>query len=416
MKAIALCMLFVLCAQSWGQHSAPNYVCINEIKTVGVNGYLDEYVELFNVSDSLFDLGGYCLTYFRRDGLALPESLTTLPDGKLYRVLYLFPDSTFIEPFHYFLLSTKECSELKKPDAVMKNNLLSNGQIILMNIDKKDTLDAVSWGQIDSVLTNEGLPAKYLEPIIGPPVSPELWPDPQWSIQRNPEGMDTNDNFVDFEMRDFTTPMNSEDVLKLVLDNSVQAEYLEKDRINVKWKTLSVTKNLSFEILYRCAEAPDWHCLDTSSSLIHEVKKDTNIFSYSFYFDSSQKIQSICLKENDFSHQARFSIAVNVDLDKSIEAAAPQLFQLGQNYPNPFNPVTTIPYRIITPNTLSIKIYNLAGKEIKTLFSGYRSSGAYTVEWDKTDGQGQKVPSGTYFYVLNYGHQERQVKKMIVLN
>ncbi len=91
MKAIMIlllvCAALLISASAQGQHPAANHICINEIKTTGENGFLDEFVELFNLSDSLFSMAGYALLYFDRFGEALPESLIVLPDGKTYRVL-----------------------------------------------------------------------------------------------------------------------------------------------------------------------------------------------------------------------------------------------------------------------------------------------------------------------------------------
>ncbi|MBD3288684.1 hypothetical protein GF337_07780, partial [candidate division KSB1 bacterium] len=66
MKKIQLLMLlFTLHAcEVYGKHDPSNYILINEIKTYGVTDFSDEFIELFNVSDSLFNIGNYKILYY----------------------------------------------------------------------------------------------------------------------------------------------------------------------------------------------------------------------------------------------------------------------------------------------------------------------------------------------------------------
>jgi len=82
--------------------------------------------------------------------------------------------------------------------------------------------------------------------------------------------------------------------------------------------------------------------------------------------------------------------------------------KLNQNYPNPFNPTTNISYVLPFNASVSVKIFDLAGREVRTLASGYQQQGAYSVNFDATN-----LSSGVYFYVLraNAGGNE-MVKTM----
>ena len=75
-------------------------------------------------------------------------------------------------------------------------------------------------------------------------------------------------------------------------------------------------------------------------------------------------------------------------------------FNLQQNYPNPFNPSTTIEYTLQKEDKVELKIFNVLGKEIKTLINKSQQNGNYKVVWDGTDNKGEKVSSGIYFYRL----------------
>ncbi|HMN47533.1 MAG TPA: lamin tail domain-containing protein [Ignavibacteriaceae bacterium] len=70
-------------------------------------------------------------------------------------------------------------------------------------------------------------------------------------------------------------------------------------------------------------------------------------------------------------------------------------YVLNQNYPNPFNPTTTISYQIGKQSFVSLKVYNLLGKEVATLINEVKSPGTFEVKFDGTN-----LSSGIYFYKL----------------
>jgi hypothetical protein len=92
----------------------------------------------------------------------------------------------------------------------------------------------------------------------------------------------------------------------------------------------------------------------------------------------------------------------------------PANFYVYQNYPNPFNPSTVIRYNIPQSANVSIKIYNMLGQEIKTLFAGNQNLGVHSVIWNGDTNFGTKAASGTYIFMVKYNNQF-QVKKMILL-
>ncbi len=75
-------------------------------------------------------------------------------------------------------------------------------------------------------------------------------------------------------------------------------------------------------------------------------------------------------------------------------------FYLSRNYPNPFNPSTTIRYEIANDGQISLIVYDVMGRKVKTLTNGYASAGQYSVVWDGRDDSGMQVSSGVYFYVI----------------
>jgi hypothetical protein len=78
----------------------------------------------------------------------------------------------------------------------------------------------------------------------------------------------------------------------------------------------------------------------------------------------------------------------------------PKDSRLSQNYPNPFNPETNISYQIMTNEFVSLTVYDVLGRKIKTLVSEAQAPGYYTVFWKGQDENGQRMPSGFYLYTL----------------
>ncbi len=91
------------------------------------------------------------------------------------------------------------------------------------------------------------------------------------------------------------------------------------------------------------------------------------------------------------------------------EIQKPQGFSLSQNYPNPFNPTTRIAYSLDKTQQVSLKIFNLLGKEVATLVSEEKTAGHYEAIFNAAG-----LPSGIYFYQLKAGNQS-QTKKLTLL-
>jgi hypothetical protein len=82
---------------------------------------------------------------------------------------------------------------------------------------------------------------------------------------------------------------------------------------------------------------------------------------------------------------------------------------LNQNYPNPFNPATQIEYSIPQNGFVTLKVYNVLGQEVSTLFSGMQTPGSYKATFD-----GSNLASGVYLYRLEAG-KSSVTKKMILM-
>ena len=93
------------------------------------------------------------------------------------------------------------------------------------------------------------------------------------------------------------------------------------------------------------------------------------------------------------------------------ENSTVKTYALNQNYPNPFNPVTMISYQIPLSGLVTLKVYDLTGREIAVLVNGVENSGQHQIQFN-IDRYG--LSSGVYFYKLTSGSYT-EVKKMMVI-
>ena len=94
--------------------------------------------------------------------------------------------------------------------------------------------------------------------------------------------------------------------------------------------------------------------------------------------------------------------------------AIPSSFSLSQNFPNPFNPKTDISFGLPNTDNVTLKVYDIMGRCVKTLVDERLEAGAHTVIWDGTTDDGSAVTSGVYFYKLSQGDNVI-TKKMMML-
>ena len=83
--------------------------------------------------------------------------------------------------------------------------------------------------------------------------------------------------------------------------------------------------------------------------------------------------------------------------------STPAAFVLAQSYPNPFNSSTVIRYELATDGAISLVVYDVLGRRVRTLIDGMARAGTYTAVWNATNDEGQNAASGLYFYRLQAG-------------
>ena len=97
------------------------------------------------------------------------------------------------------------------------------------------------------------------------------------------------------------------------------------------------------------------------------------------------------------------------DNQKQVSNIIPEKYDLSQNYPNPFNPVTKINFSILKSGFVTLKVYDITGREIKVLVNEMKQSGYYTVDFN-----GAGFASGVYFYRIQ-SSDFTSVKRMVLI-
>jgi hypothetical protein len=111
---------------------------------------------------------------------------------------------------------------------------------------------------------------------------------------------------------------------------------------------------------------------------------------------------------------SEYSDMVEATLLSLVGDLTPEVFALHQNYPNPFNPITQIKYDIPEDALVSITIYDIMGRSIKSLVNSNQTAGYHSISWDGKNNLGEGVSAGMYLYMIQAG-EFRQVRKMVLL-
>jgi subtilisin-like proprotein convertase family protein len=94
---------------------------------------------------------------------------------------------------------------------------------------------------------------------------------------------------------------------------------------------------------------------------------------------------------------------------EEVAGGIPEVYSLDQNYPNPFNPTTTIQFSIPKQSPVTLRVFDILGREVRTLVNEVKNAGAYRVQFDATG-----LASGTYFYRMEAGSY-LETRKLLLL-
>lgn len=120
-----------------------------------------------------------------------------------------------------------------------------------------------------------------------------------------------------------------------------------------------------------------------------------------------------------FDPSADFNKIITTTVDQSTDVAdggyaIPGQFSMGQNYPNPFNPETKIAFNLEKAGDVTLEVFDILGRKVSTLQSGYLGAGQYEYTWHGADHSGRQAASGIYFYRLS-SNEFSLTRKMTLL-
>jgi len=157
--------------------------------------------------------------------------------------------------------------------------------------------------------------------------------------------------------------------------------------VTLRWQTTNEVNNYGFDI-ERKPENCNWEKVGfvkgsgtvTTSSNYTFSDKNLNTGSYSYR-----------LKQTDFNGNYEYH-----SLSNTIEIQTPKKYEISRCYPNPSNPVVNINYKLPEASNVTIKIYDILGREMKTLINEIQNAGYYTTKFD-----GSSYSSGIYYFGIS---------------
>ncbi|HPS65199.1 MAG TPA: T9SS type A sorting domain-containing protein, partial [Ignavibacteria bacterium] len=186
----------------------------------------------------------------------------------------------------------------------------------------------------------------------------------------------------------------------LAFNSSVQ----NGNDVLLRWSTSSEIDNSGFDI-ERKSSTSGWNKI----AFIKGNGTTSTVSQYSF---ADRKLNSgkfsYRLRQIDYNGNFQY-----LNLSGDVNISLPPKFFISQNYPNPFNPLTKIDFAIPSDANVIIKLYDIRGREIKTIYTGSTTAGYYTVSLSSDD-----LSSGTYFYrieALTRIQQFYEIKKLVIL-
>ena len=125
------------------------------------------------------------------------------------------------------------------------------------------------------------------------------------------------------------------------------------------------------------------------------------------------EVDNSCIPDNTTQRvRTNWTYAASADVDEDVPIV--NKFTVQGNYPNPFNPVTKIRFSTERISDVKVTIYSILGEEVAVTHDGQLSAGTYNITWFGTDYNGNKVPSGVYFYEVK-SDSRIQKGKMLLL-
>ena len=359
------------------------FLASNDSCCTDESGEYDDYIEIHNFGTAAADIGGYIIT----DEIGNYDDYYQIPTGN---------DSTIIEPGGFLLLWADKDSEQGVLHVEIKLSVAGE-QIGLFMQDSITVIDTLTFAeQFDDISYG-----RY-------PDGSDSW----HFMHPSPDTTNTAYNVIPAAFS-LSEPSNN---TQITIDES----NVNTGSITFTWGASSDANGDSLYYLMRAASAEIGdHGLDTNATSIEvsyldiiEDMSENNVTAATLGW-TVLVTDGIDTVEAD---NAPFSITIDGAnaLSAYLEGLIPDEFALHQNYPNPFNPTTTMRYDLPETDLVNITIYDMLGREVKTLINQTQDAGYRSVIWDATNDYGKPVSAGIYLYQIQVG-EYISTKKMVLL-
>jgi hypothetical protein len=232
------------------------------------------------------------------------------------------------------------------------------------------------------------------------------WRIPIASYQRILEGVSNGLTNTLTPLATFVPPDNSPLPITLASFTATYDEFLPG--MELEWITLNEINNYGFYPQKRVQQSASFKDIPRSFTPGHGTTNIPHRYSYHDLSTTTPPIQ-YRLKQLDLDGTVHFSRIVAVySTTQVVQNSFPTTFHLYNNFPNPCNPTTMIRYSLPHRCHVTVRVYDILGKEVATLVEGIQPAGQHDVKWDVTN-----VPSGIYVYSLEAGSLHR-TQKLIV--
>ncbi len=175
---------------------------------------------------------------------------------------------------------------------------------------------------------------------------------------------------------------------------------LSNGHVRLNWMTLSELNNYGFEVQRSTEAATGYETIPNSFVQGHGTTTEPQYYTYTDV-TSTPGSWYYRLKQYDLDATVHYTEGIQIDILTGVGDAEtiPVAFEVSQNYPNPFNPSTSIKFALPERTHVTLRVYNLLGKEVATLVNGDFSAGRHDVQWNASD-----VASGVYMYRIQAGN------------
>ena len=184
----------------------------------------------------------------------------------------------------------------------------------------------------------------------------------------------------------------------LVINPIPQLQVNQGDNFIYQVNTFNFNRDtLTFSLINN---SPSWLTINTKTGLITGTAPSSNNFG---------QVTVLVTDKHNNSDEAFFNVVTGIEFENTI----PNDYKLLQNYPNPFNPETIISFQIPVISNVTLKIYDVLGREVTTLVNKEMKAGSYKVDFNS-----RGLASGIYFYRLSATGSTRDftaIKKMVLL-